>query len=706
MKKNILKKTALILLFFLILITQILLYRIWNEQNQSKTAVSHSVEESLKPNQSLLYTNQATKEYLVANTNFNEYLLKHNPANLEKYKSALATMAVYLDSLSLLSKTDTDFSKIINQKKGTEQLVTNLQLRLDSLIELKNLKNRPQDNINFAVKKYDYNKILSSITYDTVKKVTETKKKGVFGRIGNALKGKSDIDREEVQSVIKMVFQNQEKSGSFEDQLKNSFQLSEEYYINNLKTIKNTYEQLKNKDYQLLTINTEILNKSQELLLLYTTAAQENIKDKYYYNSKKYKTDLISSKKTIVTLLILTSIATILLLFYTIYAFIRENNLSKAKELAEINLTKKNQLIGMLSHEMRAPLNIISNFSKKLKTQNSNEELSPIINSLHFASNSLQITVSQILDFFKNENNKLKLYHSKINLHKEIKPIIDSLKSLSETKNIEIISNLDNNINIEVWADNVKIHQLFYNIIVNAIKFTDQGSITVKAEMSKFNDKHRLEVSITDTGVGIPDSDIKNVFDKFYQSSSHQEQMNYGAGLGLNLCKNIIELFDGEITVESKLNIGTTVSFYLLLEPLSTDLETFETQLTSKLKDKQIKIAVVDDDTMTLKVIKKLLSKVGFEVYTFERAPEITTFLSNEIVDIIISDIQIFDYSGIELSKDIKKINNQNNTKPIIALTGDSYLGTVEISTLGFDEILIKPVNKEEFYQKLLKILD
>lgn len=705
MKKAIIKKTILIVLFISILVAQFFTYKIWNSQKTFQNNLSESIALVLQPNIALTYSNEATKSYIESENHFNEYIQKRDPQSLIKYQNALETMGFYLDSLNKVNNGSKEFSSSITNKNKIELEVIQLKKQLDQLINQKLGQNKNTANLNFNVKKFNYDKVLSSISYDTVKKVTETKKKGLFGRIGNALKGKTDVDKQETQSVIKMVFNNQEKTGSFEDQLRNTFKLSEKYYIDNFNQIKATYNTLKDKDYELLEVNKKIQKKNQELLLSYSKSAQETTRVNFEQAIKEYQHENSTHKNTIFTLLMLMGIATILLLSYTIYSYLNHNKLAKAKELAEKNLDTKNQLMGMLSHEMRAPLSIISNFSRKLKTKNSNTELDPIINSLHFASSSLQITVSQILDFFKNENSKLKLYNSKINLKKEIKPILESLSSLSEDKNIQIISNIDKSIDKEVWADNVKIHQLFYNIIVNAIKFTNQGSITVNTKLSPYNDKYRLDVSITDTGVGIPEEDIKNVFDKFYQSNTHNEQISYGAGLGLNLCKDIIELFSGEITIKSKINVGTEISFYLILEPSNAEQETFQNQLQSKFKDQKIKIAVVDDDTLTLKVIQKLLTKVGFEVNSFERAPEIKTFLKDEIVDVILTDIHIFDYSGIELSKYIKAINNENKSKPIIALTGDTYIGTSEIKSLGFDEILVKPVNKEEFYQKLLYLL-
>jgi signal transduction histidine kinase len=701
MKKLALRKSILIILFLSILFSLFFIFKAWFSHNKTQEKVSKSISEIVKPNQSLFYSNEATKSFIAAGIEFNEYLQSRNPIQLKNYQTSINKMAAYLDSLTVLSKTDIDFSKIIIAKKGAEKQVGILQKQLDSLMNKKTENIRHSSELNFKIQKYDYDKILSSITYDTVKKVTETKKKGLFGRIGSAIAGKSETEKQEIQSTIKMVFNNQVRTGTFEDQLRNTFKLTEEYYTNNFQKLKKAYNNLKNTDKNLLKINKLILIKSQEILIFYTQSAQEATLLNYTNSTKKYNSEIFNQEHFIISLLVLMGISTILLLCYTIYAYQREIALAKAKEIVDKNLDKKNQLIGMLSHEMRAPLNIITNYSEKLKNYNTDKNLSPTINSINFASNSLQIMVSQILDFIKNENNKLKLYNTKVNLKNEINSNLESLKSLSDVKNIQIISNIDINPNIQVWADKVKIQQLFYNIIVNAIKFTKKGTITVDAKLTSVANKLRLDVSIADTGIGIPEEDIKNIFDEFYQSKKHEEQLSQGAGLGLNLCKNIVEMHNGTISVKSKVNEGTVFSFNLTLEQTSAEQESAQTILENKAKLQKIKIAIVDDDHIMVSIMKRLVSKVGFEAIAFDNAPEIIEYLNSNMVDLIITDIQIADYSGHKLLKVIKSMSNKNSIKPIFAITGNPFLFTIDENVKGFDEIIIKPINKEEFYQKI-----
>ena len=700
------RKIIHLLLFISIITLQAIAFSFWYAEIKIQNNLYTSIDKIAKPNEAVSLSNQAIKSYFTANNAFTSYLNSNSAQDYTIYRTAIKKMAADLDQLSSLSTKNNIFKQIIASKLSTEKNVSDLQAELNLIINTNFNASAKLEDIDFKVKAYNYETVLSSITYDTTKTAVVTKKKGLFGRIGNALSGKTQVDKEEVKSVIKMVFNNQEKSGSFEDQLRNIFKVTENYYKTEVTKLKKVHSALKAKDKDLLLINKNILSKSQEIVLLYSSSAQELNRIDYLNSIKKYNASLKDKKKFIFILLITISIITILLLLYTVYSYLLEKNLQQAKINAEISLDKKNQLIGMISHEMRAPLNIISNFSKKLKGLNTNPALNSNIDSLYFTANSLQITVSQILDFFKNENSKLLLYNTKINLKTEVGSILESLKALAELKQLQIKYNISPDLDQDVWADNVKIHQLFYNIIGNAIKFTKTGSITVETNLTAEGEKLRFDVKITDTGAGIPSEELDKIFDKFYQSKTHHEQISFGAGLGLNLCKNIIELFNGEIAVKSKLNIGTEISFFLILETLKLEQETNQTKLINQFKDTNKELLVVDDDPMTLLLLKKLMSKINFKVTTYQEVGAAKEYLSTNEVDLIITDLQICDYSGFDFIEDVKEIKNNNAKIPIIVITGDSYMNTANLEELQIDEIIIKPINKEELFFKIYTVLN
>lgn len=701
------RKKIHIALFIGILITQLVILFVWFNQSSNQKEVTNVFEKVSKPNIALQYSNSAIRYYFEAEDHFNNYFQEYDRNELINYKKAIDNMSIYLDSLNVLSVTEMDFKTPVLLKKKVEVDILKLRKDLDSLIKTGFTQMNIESKLYSSLPKYSSKKILNSLRLDTIKYSEDVAKKRMLARIGDAIAGDYDVKKEEMQIYISMLYGNKRNSGLIKNQIKNVFLNTDKYYSDEFNKVKTIYTDLRAKDKALLTINRSILSKSQEIILHYFNMSQySNLKDYKSVIDKHYKLRE-QQHNLIFVLLALMFLITLFMFIYTFFAYNYEKELLKSKTEAELNLDLKNRLVGMLSHEMRAPLNIISNFSEKIKNSNVDKEISDSVNLLHFTSNSLQLTVNQILNFFKNEKTKQNLYKTDINLKEEILTITSSIRSLADSKKIDLITYLDDSLNRFVLADSSKIHQLFYNIIGNAIKFTDKGSITVKSKCEETSDKKnvKLIISIADTGIGIPKDDLEHIFDKYYQSKSSTQKLSLGAGLGLNLCKEIVEMHHGEIDVKSEFNKGTEISFYLILEKTDDNKETTKAKLLNKYSEREIKVALVDDDILITTILKKLLTEIKFMPIVFHSANEITKYLDENTVDLIISDLQISGVSGLELIKTIKNKNNQNANVPIIAITGDQYMESVDIKALNLDEIIIKPIEREEFYLKIIKVM-
>ncbi|MES2811720.1 MAG: hybrid sensor histidine kinase/response regulator [Bacteroidota bacterium] len=698
------KKTHLAL-FVILIIIQLLLFYFWKINHNNQNEITSAFQNLNKPNKALFFSNEANKYYFEAQSNFEDYLNNNNANSFLAYQKGLQKMTVYLDSLNLLTNTKADFKEIISSKKKTEGDVVALRKQLDSLIIVghKTAKTISKSSVKF--KNTDNSKVLKSVRMDTVRSFEKIKKKGVLGRIKDALSNKKETEREVVKIFYVVTYEKASPARSLESPFKYQIDDSNQNSNYELQKIKNTYVNLSLKGEDLLTINKRILNRSQDLIKLYSQSAQEIEDAKYkniinhYFEANKRQNDLVFYLLFSASLFILT------LLYYTYNAIKNEEKLHSTKREIEKNLDFKNKIIGMLSHEMRAPLSIISTVTNEIKTHNKNPDITEHANTLNFTSKSLQITVNQILDFFKKESSELVLYHSVFNLKTEITAVVDSLKSLGENKKVDIISKINPNLDTLVWADSTKIHQLFYNIIGNALKFTEKGNITVLANASEENSKLKLEISIKDTGIGIPSEDLKHIFDKYYQSNHSDSKASLGIGLGLNLCKEIVELHNGKIEVKSQKNEGTEVSFYLLLDQPNEDTNSAKKQILETFKDKNITVALVDDDLFILSIIKKLMDKIHFTLVDFSTVKDIKTYLNQNKVDLIITDLNISTDSGLEFAQEIKTTDNHNQNIPIIAITGNNYVENIESRPEYLDELIIKPIHKEELYSKILKVL-
>ena len=688
-------------LFIFVILLQVLIFSLWYNQNTNENELADSFRKASRQSLIMSYSGEVTKNYFDAEDSFMEYLYSYDRSALHKYRNSLSLMTSYLDSLNRLLNKDEKTLPNIQSKKEKEKKIIVLRKELDSLIRYRVDPVSESNPELFTLKPYNHKKVMKSISYDTIRSSEGVEKKGFFKRIGNAIAGKYDVEKEEFRYYMTMTFGSVEKTGTPEEQMANIFNSTRQYYEKEFGRLRNTYSNLREIDRELMAINKKILKNSQDIILLYDKSVQESNKQQF----EKALENLKNKRSLIATLMIVMSICTGLHLLYSVFAYYFEKKLAAAKIEAEKNLEFKNRIIGMLSHEMRSPLSIISNLTNKLISTKMDGAQNDMAKSLNFTSNSLHITVNQILDFFKNENGKLQLYNSKTVLKNEITSIVESLKSLADAKKIELVSHIDDSLQNEVWADSGKIHQLFYNMIGNAIKFTSKGNITVDCRFTEVNDKFKLDVKIKDTGAGIPKEDLDKIFDKYYQSKFHKDQASFGAGLGLSLCKEIIELYDGEIRVESEPGTGTEISFHLFLEKSDSSQETNQARLIRSYGNSGIRVAVIDDDRIITTLLKKLLSDINFEMIGFNSDIAAKEYLQKENVNIILTDLQIANASGIDLIKDIKSIPNHNATVPIIAITGDTYMNSIELSSIQADELLIKPINKEELYSKLLKVL-
>jgi len=696
------RKKIHLLLFIVAILIQILVFKFWYDQNSNENELTESFEKTSKQNLVFTYSNEVTKNYFDAENSFMGYLHDYDQNSLLDYQNSLKKMTAYLDSLNSLVVIDKGFSKNINFKKAKERQIIKLRKELDSLIKERINPIAENSDDRFNLRNYDYAKVLNSIEYDTVQSADSLASESFWKRIGKAMRGNYDVQKEMMKISMKMSYGTVEKVGTPEEQMENIFKSTRKYYQNEFGSLRNTYSNLRETDKELMTINKKILRNSQDIILLYNESVQQSNREQFEGALENLK----DKRNLIIILICAMAICTLLLIFSSIYSYIYEENLALAKNAAEKNLDFKNRIIGMLSHEMRSPLNIISNITAKMKSSSPEDSKNEEVSLLNFTSNSLQITVNQILDFFKNENGKLVLYNSKVNLKNETSSILQSLKSLAEAKKIALISHVDDSMSKEVWADNGKIHQLFYNIIGNALKFTSKGSITVTCGFTEIENRIRFDVKIKDTGAGIPKEDLDKVFDKYYQSKNLKEQISFGAGLGLNLCKEIVELYGGEITINSELNNGTEIQFYLLLDKAEDNQHTSKTKLINGFSEQKIKAVVVDDDLMINAILKKMLSDVNFSVANFTSEKPAKEYLENEEADILITDLQIANISGIEFIRDVKAMKNKNSQIPIIAITGDASLTPADLPNIQAQEILIKPIDKEELYTKLLNILE
>ena len=548
---------------------QIMVIVIWYNESTNETKMTKAFDAISSSNEISQLVNKVRNPLVKSQEYFSNYINYKDEGSLKKYSASLSEMNFLLDSLNLIAKDNIEFKNVLIKKTESEDEIQALKSTINSIIEKRVSPNLANINDLFKFKKFEFKSVLDDIKISSNKKVDSVQRKGLFSRLGNALLGKQDVQKEWSNIIVTMKYKDKVTSGSIEKQIADAFMTTNNYYENEFKNLKKTFLSLRNKDFELIELNNELLNLSQKILSDYDTTAKA-----FQASSQKNLQDQYESNKTvrnysIIIVIVLMLIISIILFSFTRLAFEYEKRLSTAQNQIRQSLNFKNRIMGMISHEVRSPLNIISIYSKKISSSIQDTGIKDTFKSIEFTTNSLLLLTNQILEYSKNEDSRLELKGKNINLKTEIKQIILAITSLVESKGNRVKVNCNLDSDCEVYSDATKIHQLFYNIIGNANKFTENGLISITIDLETISDyEMNLKVEVIDTGSGIPENDLKYIFESYYQGAASSNVKDLGVGLGLNLCKEIIELFDGEINVESEETKGTKVTFNLMLSQI------------------------------------------------------------------------------------------------------------------------------------------
>ena len=554
------------LLSSIVLLQVCLLLILYNEiVNESK--LENIQDRLLKSDQARALVDASRDDYLQIQKSLQNFIFTKDDQFLDNYYSSMKGLKSNFDSIKSFSKQDTNFNSYVNAADSVSFPVAKLDRIIDSLIDMRIIPNAALESDLLKLKKFDYQDILNSVHMESFMMVDSVERKGLFTRLGNAISGKVDVQKEKVNVVVTMKYGKKVTTGNIEEQLANAFKNTNNYYQNQFSNLKSTLKNNSNKDLDFLSKNNELseysnllLNKYDDALRLYKDATQEEFK-------KQYKTNKIIRNAVIIGLVLFLIIISGILSLFTRLAFDYEKMLENAQEKIQQNLAFKNRIVGMISHEIRAPLNIISIFSDSISKRIKEEDLKESFKTIQHTTTSLSILSNQILEYSKNENKKLEINKSSFNLKQEMTSFLKSNKALVEqsSNKMEIDLNIPND--CEVSSDKAKVHQILYNVVGNANKFTENGLIQIKLNIEDYSKtQYNFFVAITDSGKGMSENDLKNVFESYYQGVVSDKVHNLGAGLGLNLCKELVELFDGEIAVFSQINKGTKVAFNLILD--------------------------------------------------------------------------------------------------------------------------------------------
>jgi PAS domain S-box-containing protein len=386
-----------------------------------------------------------------------------------------------------------------------------------------------------------------------------------------------------------------------------------------------------------------------------------------------------------------------------------ENELLIAKQITEDVSKAKEIFLANMSHEIRTPMNGILGVANLLAKTQLGDQQKDYLKLILESANNLLVIVNDVLDIEKIASGRIEFEQIPFLFEDRIRTSIQSFQYKVEEKGLMMIYNSPLEEDLVLIGDPFRLSQIFNNLLNNAIKFTREGKIIVEISvLKKEADKIEIRFSITDTGIGIDEERLENVFEPFVQASTDTTRKFGGTGLGLSICKNLVEMQGGQISVKSVLHKGTTFDFYLPFTIGTKDMlnkEDLAPEDFSSLGYKHILVA--EDVELNQFIARQVLETWGMKVTVANNGKEAVDLVSKDQFDLILMDIQMPEMDGIEATQIIRKIEDSKISQiPIVALTANALKGdNVRYIEAGMNDYITKPYTEAKLYSVISKYL-
>lgn len=698
-KPKVLGGFTIILVFAIVSI--VITYRGLMELNITRQGLS-------EPGQKLALINAIITEIYGEETDIRTYVLTNDPTYLEKYTAKQKRINKALKSLEHHTANDPD------QKKNVTQINKLLKSKRDIVSEL--ILIRQNDNsekfydealsqISYAGKSVRKSKAITQTTtvitseHDTL--VTKkTPEKGIFGKIKNFFVGATEVD----SVATKVRVETRRDTIPYGNYIPDSVINGLVNILSKIRVEQREYRfTLSSKELQLLDKDRDVMER---IRLVIGQLEKQELSSSLRQSLEIQ--ELVG--KSIIKVIALGAITFMLLilLLAVIFRDISQGTqyriqLFEAKQYAERLLRVKEQFLANMSHEIRTPLSAIIGLTRQLQKTELADNQKNYLSTLTASADHLLAVINDILDYSKLESGQLKLDNIQFEPHRVIGDVVQFFIPKANEKNLNVLVNIDLSVPNVLWGDTFRLRQILMNLLSNAIKFTESGSIIVGVAIVKQSDEFaKLQITVADSGVGIPEEHQALIFEEFTQADSGVARKYGGTGLGLTIVKKLTELQGGEVTLISTPQEGTTVKVIIPYR-LQGDPETVKPSLVDYSILPNTRILVIDDDDVNRLIVVEMAKSIGLIVDSIANAEKLEELIDQNSYKAILTDIQMPGISGYDVVKIVEKFDSK---VPIIAITANSMIDNPEhYISMGFSGYLIKPFIEDDLFNALAPLV-